>query len=119
MTRGRAPDGPRAGASPREAAGSAALGPSWSQELLARLVDPVERRPLRPATERELQELRCRIAEGRLPPPDGLPDATALEAALVTDDGRAAFPVVDAMPVLLPEARMPLSPPLRSPGGDS
>lgn len=53
--------------------------------LLALLVCPLTHQPLRAATSAELEKLK-------------------LDAALVREDGRVAYPIRDGIPVLLPEA---------------
>ncbi len=59
--------------------------------LLELLCCPESRQPLRPATTEELSRL-------------GLP------AALVREDGRAAYPIRDDIPLLVIEEQIPLNP---------
>ncbi len=58
--------------------------------LLTLLCCPVTRQPLRPATPEELTRL-------------------GLDAALVREDARAAYPIRDGIPLLVAEELIPLS----------
>ncbi len=74
-------------------------------ELGRRLVDPVDRQPLRLADEATLRRVRRRLEEGDASWWERLP---RVEGALVTADGAWAYPVTGGLPVLLPEARLAL-----------
>ena len=74
-------------------------------ELGRRLVDPVDRQPLRVADEATLQRVRRRLDDGDAAWWKRLP---RVEGALVTADGAWAYPVTGGLPVLLPEARLAL-----------
>lgn len=69
-------------------------------DWIERLACPSSRQPLRPATPEEMAALRATIA-----PSDG---EAAWDGALVTADGRIAYPIRCGIPVLLAEAAVRL-----------
>ena len=71
--------------------------------LLDILVCPVTRLPLKWLPAAELEALNHAVAEGRAKYRDGSVVEAALEQALVTRDGKIAYPVRDGVPVLLEE----------------
>jgi len=66
-----------------------AFHPDIDPEFLATLVCPVTRQSLRLATHEELAQLK-------------------METALMRSDGQVAYPIRDGIPVLLPDAAIPL-----------
>lgn len=77
------------------------------RRLLDILCCPVSRQPLVPADRDVLARLRGAAEAGQLEDVAGAP-ATVPGEALVTADGRLAYPVVDGIPSLLPEAGIPV-----------
>lgn len=76
-------------------------GLSVDPKLLDIICCPVTRVPLEVMPEARLQELNRRIQDARLVSRDGTVIAQELTAALVTRDGKLAYPVDDGIPVLL------------------
>lgn len=72
-------------------------------DLLAILVCPATRQPLREADAELLSALNAKIEAGSLENVGGTPVTDPLEAALVREDGTLAYPVRQGIPVLLPE----------------
>ena len=72
-------------------------------DLLAILVCPESRQPLREADADLLAALNERIRSGGLANVGGESVSEELEAALVREDGAIAYPVRQGIPVLLPE----------------
>jgi uncharacterized protein len=73
------------------------------RRLLEILCCPVSKRGLRPLRSDQLQWLNEAIAHGSVADVDGRSLGAALEAGLITDDGRVIYRVEDDIPVLLPE----------------
>lgn len=71
------------------------------KKLLAILCCPVTHKSLAPAQNELLKSINAAIEAGRLTNHDGAVVETALREALVTDDGKTMYPVVDGIPVLL------------------
>lgn len=71
------------------------------KKLLAILCCPVSHRELRPARGDLLKQINTGIAAGRIANRDGKPLEAPLSEALVTDDDKLVYPVVDGIPVLL------------------
>lgn len=71
--------------------------------LLDILVCPVTRLPLKWLPAADLERLNRAIADGRVTYRDGSRIEGALAQALVTRDGKLAYPVCDGVPVLLEE----------------
>jgi len=75
--------------------------PAIDKDLLAILICPESRQPLREADARELERLNARIAAGGFKNRGGSAVAQRLEAALVRSDGQLAYPIRDGIPMLL------------------
>jgi uncharacterized protein YbaR (Trm112 family) len=78
--------------------------------LLDLLVCPDTKEKLALADTAQLGRLNQAIEEGSLKNKVGQPVRQALTAALVRVDGRVAYPVLDDIPVLLPDEAIPLDP---------
>jgi uncharacterized protein YbaR (Trm112 family) len=83
--------------------------PAMDRKLLDLLACPTTRQPLRPLDARALADLNAAIAAGGVTRGDGSPQGAAVEAALVTADGRLAYRVDDGIPVLLAEEAIDLA----------
>ncbi len=70
-------------------------------ELLDIIVCPDTRQPLRFADEALLGEINASVSRGELLNRGGTVVARALQAALVTEDGRRIYPVRDDIPIML------------------
>ena len=73
------------------------------RKLLDLLACPTTRQPLRVLDGAGMDALNRAIDEGRVRRGDGVPQATRVDAALCTEDGRLAYRVDDGIPVLLAE----------------
>jgi uncharacterized protein len=71
------------------------------RKLVEILRCPVSREPVSVASKDQLRELNDAIAAGKLQHPDGRPVEKSLDAALVTADGKCAYPVRDGIPIML------------------
>ena len=76
-------------------------------DLLAILVCPASRQPLKEADEVQLAALNERIAAGSLKNVGGELVTEALEAGLVREDGQMIYAIREGIPVLLPEEGLP------------
>ncbi len=74
---------------------------SFDAALLDILCCPVTRLPLERLSPTRLERLNALAAEGRLKNRGGASVGARLEEALVTRDGKLAYPVRDGIPVLL------------------
>lgn len=74
---------------------------SFDSALLDIVCCPVTHQPLQVLPESKLALLNARIAEHKIKNREDEVVATPLEQALVTRDGRLAYPVQDGIPVLL------------------
>jgi len=73
--------------------------------LLARLVCPSSKRPLREATPAELAAVNARVASGSARTRGGEVVQSPLPSALVVEGGEWIYPVREGIPILLtPEA---------------
>ncbi|GGZ54420.1 hypothetical protein GCM10008101_04590 [Lysobacter xinjiangensis] len=79
------------------------------RKLLDLLACPTTRQPLRPADARTLNDLNAAIAAGNVKRGDGAAQTGAIDAALVTADGRLAYRIDDGIPVLLAEESLDLT----------
>ena len=77
-------------------------------DLLAKLVCPSTRRPLRTLTADEIERLNRAIAAGGVHSSGGEPISDPLDEALIPDGGDMVYPVREDVPVLLVEEAIPL-----------
>jgi uncharacterized protein YbaR (Trm112 family) len=77
-------------------------------DLLELLACPVTRQPLARADGALVERLNRAIRDGRLSNVGGEAQSTAVEAALVRQDGQVAYPIVDGIPVLLADEGLPV-----------
>ncbi|MFW6052062.1 MAG: hypothetical protein ACODAU_12870 [Myxococcota bacterium] len=84
----------------------------FPEELLGSLVDPDTHRPLRRATDRELERLRDRVRRGAARRRDGGDVPGSFEGAFLTEDGGAAYLVVEGIPSFLIDERLELDEPM-------
>ncbi len=75
--------------------------PALPDDVLALLCCPETHQPLTPATAAQLAAINLRVAGGE-------PGAIPLTAALVREDGKAAYPILDGIPLLLIEEAIAL-----------
>jgi uncharacterized protein YbaR (Trm112 family) len=75
--------------------------PALPDDVLALLCCPDTHQPLMPATPAPLAAINLRVAGGE----SGSPP---LAAALVREDGKAAYPILDGIPLLLIEEAIAL-----------
>jgi uncharacterized protein YbaR (Trm112 family) len=76
------------------------------KELLEILCCPQTRQDLRLAEAQEISELNAAITRGNVVDAQGRTVKRPVEAALVRQDGKRAYPVRDGIPVLLAEEAM-------------
>ena len=79
-----------------------------SKELLDLLVCPENRTPLTPADDELLAKLNRAIAAGSVKNRSGQQVSEPLSGALVRQDGRVLYPIVDDIPIMLVEEAIPL-----------
>jgi len=72
-------------------------------KLLEILCCPVSKVPLNRLEHGRLEKLNKAIREGSVNYVRGEPVVDALKEALITDDGKVIYPVVDDIPILLEE----------------
>ena len=70
---------------------------------------PVTRAPMEVMPDAKLQEVNRRIRDAKLVSRDGTVLTTELREALITRDGKLAYPVEDGIPVLLEDHGIVLS----------
>lgn len=78
------------------------------KDYLQMLACPDTRQPLEEATAEQLTALNARIAQGTVTNKGGTPVKVPIEAGLVRKDGKALYPIVDRIPVLLVDESIPL-----------
>lgn len=76
---------------------------SLPDHLLDILCCPVSHEPLLPLSRDKLKKLNAAIAAGEIQFVDDEPVEQALNAALITRDGKVVYAIQDGIPVLLPE----------------
>lgn len=70
--------------------------PALSSDLVTALRCPETHQPLALADPDQLDRIRAAVPTG-----DNATDAPAIEGALLTEDGRIAYPIQDGFPILL------------------
>lgn len=75
----------------------------FNKQLLDIVCCPATHVALRLMPEARLHRLNLQIEAGGIVRRDDTPVTEALEQALITDDGRLAYPVRDGIPILLEE----------------
>ncbi len=82
---------------------------SFDAKLLDIICCPVTRQPIDIMPASRLAKLNTLIQEEKIRDRSEDTVAATLEQALVTEDGKLAYPVIDGMPVLLEERSIALS----------
>ena len=77
---------------------------SISEAFLHMLICPINRQKLTLANETKLGQINQFIDENQIESTDGEPFKSPLEAALITVDGKHAYPIISGVPHLLPSA---------------
>ena len=88
-------------------------------ELLDILVCPETHRPVALADEELLSRVRVAAEGGSLINRGGDPVSPSLQALLVRDDGRVAYPVRDEIPIMLIDESIDLGALTGAPGADA
>ena len=70
---------------------------------------PVTRQPVSPLSGDDLAKLNHLVGEGTLKSRDDTLVSTELSEALVTEDGKVAYPIVDGFPLMMEEHGILLS----------
>ncbi len=79
-------------------------------DLLAILVCPETREPVRLADSALLARVNAAIGAGRVKSQSGRLVTEPLAAALVREDGKRLYPVRDGIPIMLIDESMPIDP---------
>lgn len=72
-------------------------------KLLEILCCPVSKTPLIRLPASRLDKLNRAIKDGKVQAVDGVPVTEALNEALMTEDSKVIYPVIDSIPILLEE----------------
>lgn len=72
-------------------------------KLLEILCCPVSKTPLIRLPSSRLDKLNRAIKDGKVQAVDGVPVTEALNEALMTEDSKVIYPVIDSIPILLEE----------------
>jgi uncharacterized protein YbaR (Trm112 family) len=75
------------------------------------LVCPQNHTPLHPADAALIDRLNQSIARGDLKNSAGQPISRPLDGGLLRADGRVLYPIVDEIPILLPDEAIGVTPP--------
>ena len=86
-----------------------AHGLTIDAKLLDIICCPVTHVPMEVMSEEKLEEVNQRIRDSKLVSRDGTVLTTELSEALITRDGKLAYPVEDGIPVLLEDHGIVLS----------
>lgn len=78
------------------------------KDYLQMLACPETRQALEEAPDALLSRVNQRIAQGQVKNRGGQPVTTPIQAGLVRKDGKALYPIVDRIPVLLVDEAIPL-----------
>ncbi|OPZ09428.1 MAG: hypothetical protein BWZ08_00424 [candidate division BRC1 bacterium ADurb.BinA292] len=78
------------------------------KDLLEILVCPESHQTLTPADAATIARLERRRAEGTLKNRAGKPVADPIQHALIREDRRIAYPIVDSIPIMLIDEGIPL-----------
>jgi len=82
--------------------------PVIPDDLLALLQCPAEKRPLHRADPGLIADLNRRIAAGALRNVAGEPVTQQLDGGLINASGKRLYPVIDQIPVMLPDEAIAL-----------
>jgi uncharacterized protein YbaR (Trm112 family) len=83
--------------------------PMPDKRLLPNLVCPTDHTPLRVADDRMVARLNRAIAAGRVRNRAGQPVEQPIGGGLLRSDETLLYPILDGIPVLLPDEAIPLS----------
>ena len=82
---------------------------SFDKKLLDIICCPATRQPMESMPSATLARLNSLVREQKIRDREDALVTEELQEALITDDGKVAYPIVDGMPVLLEERGIPLS----------
>lgn len=78
------------------------------KDYLQMLACPETRQPLEEASAAVLKSLNARVALGQVKTKGGAAVTKTIDAGLVRKDGKALYPILDRIPVLLIDESIPL-----------
>jgi len=81
---------------------------SISNELLAILVCPETKRPVSLASDSVLSQINSLVSQGKLFKKDGQQVKEKISAALLRDDSKILYPIIDGIPIMLVEEAIAL-----------